>query len=192
MLARCVDRNCTSGYFPAQRWWGGLPLSVFYPRKIRAQVKLYSSSSSSSFEIARSASPSHPPLSPFRSLSSPSTTAASDLHFPALPPARSPLSFIQFNFEPRTGRQAERGAPWLPGTGPSHYTANWFWPAAMSAACLPHTPHHLCTSDRLQQRRYQNTREGKRQAAPLTCIKLGSRARNAAHIWSTDNKFSLR
>lgn len=101
-----------------------LPLSVFYPRKIRAQVKLYSSSSSSSFEIARSASPSHPPLSPFRSLSSPSTTAASDPHFPALPPARSPLSFIQFNFEPRTGRQAERGAPWLPGTGPSHYTAN--------------------------------------------------------------------
>ncbi len=57
--------------------------------------------------------------------------------FPSLPS----LSFIQFNFELCTGRQAKRVAPWLPGTRPSHYTANWFWPAATSAAYLPHTPH---------------------------------------------------
>lgn len=59
-----------------------------------------------------------------------------------LSPRLSP-SFIQFNFKLYTGRQAKRVAPWLPGTKPSHYTANWFWPAAMSANAgrLPHTPH---------------------------------------------------
>lgn len=71
-----------------------LPLSVFYPRKIRAQVKLYSSSSSSSFEIARSASPStllsrhfarfpHPPLLPLQTL----------ISLPSRPPAPPSHSF---------------------------------------------------------------------------------------------------
>lgn len=75
------------------------------------------------------------------------------------------LSFIQFNFELCTCRRAKRVAPWLPGTRPSHYTANWFWPAAMSAA-PPHPPPHLprlCTPNCLQQSRFQNTQDGGKQ-----------------------------
>lgn len=102
----------------------------------------------------------HPPLLPFQTL----------ISLPSFPSLLA-LSFIQFNFKLCTGRQAKRVAPWLPGTKPSHYTANWFWPAATSAAYLPppHTVHHLCTPDCLQQRRFQNTQEGKRQTASL-CI----------------------
>lgn len=82
---------------------------------------------------------------------------------PPSPPSCLSLSFIQFNFELCTCRQGKRIAPWLPGTGPSHYTGNWFWPAAMSAAHLPHSPQHLCTPDCLQQRRSQNTQDGDKQ-----------------------------
>lgn len=71
----------------------------------------------------------HPPVLPFQTL----------ISLPFFPSLLS-LSFIQFNFELGAGRQAKRVAPWLPGTGPSHYTANWFWPAATSAAYLP-PPH---------------------------------------------------
>lgn len=52
---------------------------------------------------------------------SPSTQTLISL--PSLPSSLSP-SFIQFNFKLYTGRQAKRVAPWLPGTKPSHYTAN--------------------------------------------------------------------
>lgn len=87
-----------------------------------------------------------------------------------LSPRLSP-SFIQFNFKLYTGRQAKRVAPWLPGTKPSHYTANWFWPAAMSATLAasptPHTSHHLCTPDCLRQRSVRNTEKGMRKAASL-------------------------
>lgn len=69
----------------------------------------------------------------------------------------------------RVGRESrKRGvAPWLPGIGPSHYTANWFWPAATSVhptspllPLNPQTPtcqpasqppsHHAPCSDCLQ------------------------------------------
>lgn len=105
---------------------------------------------------------SHPPPA----ISEPCSLPSSSL---LLPPS---LPFIQFNFELCTGRQAERVAPWLPGTRPSHYTANWFWPAAMSAAYLPPRPapstmHHPPSSISAPQtvcskRRFQNTQEGKR------------------------------
>lgn len=52
---------------------------------------------------------------------SPSTQTLISL--PSLPSSLSP-SFIQFNFKLYTGRQAKSVAPWLPGTKPSHYTAN--------------------------------------------------------------------
>lgn len=84
---------------------------------------------------------SHPPLLPFLSFYHPPLLPFQTLiSLPSFPSLLS-LSFIQFNFELCTGRQAKRVAPWLPGTRPSHYTANWFWPAATSAAYLPHSPH---------------------------------------------------
>jgi len=147
-----LDRNCISSFHFGRILSLPPPSSSLH---IRAQV---------SFKAELRNSP-HQPTSSFAISFFLSLTLHSCRFRPLFPcpPSLPSLSFIQFNFELCTCRQAKRVAPWLPGTRPSHYTANWFWSAAMSAAHLPHPPHHLCTPDCLQQRRFQSTQDGDKQ-----------------------------
>ena len=121
----------------------------------------------------------HPPLLPFQTL----------ISLPSLPSLLS-LSFIQFNFELCTGRQAKRVAPWLPGTRPSHYTANWFWPAATSAASPPPTQHPspstISAPQTVCSKGDFRTHRKERGKQPLFAyIKLSSHPCATAHIKGT-------
>lgn len=164
-----VNLKCSPATFPL---WNTGSSSI-----LRRCLEIAHSGSSDTLLPCHFFLPPRPPLLQFKTL----------ISLPSLPSLLS-LSFIQFNFELCTGRQAKRVAPWLPGTRPSHYTANWFWPASPRP---PSPPHLLCTPDRLQQKEISE-HTGRNEANSFTCVHQTYLAFMQNKITNEEIQYSLK